>query len=120
MQASSAGNGLTDDRGDRLRTLVYDLLLDVLRRHNVGLFAFETEVGAIAIRMRHVGDAVHEGPEPGLIAGSRDAHRAVGHAVVRAAAGDDLVALGEAAHRLDLLGDLDGGLDRFRSAGAEE
>jgi hypothetical protein len=40
--------------------------------------------------------------------------------VVRAAAGDDLVALAEAAHDLDLLGDLDGGLDRLRAAGAEE
>ena len=40
--------------------------------------------------------------------------------MVGAAAGDDLVALGEAAHRLDLLGDLDRGLDRLRAAGAEE
>ena len=40
--------------------------------------------------------------------------------MVAAAPGDDLVALGEAAHRLHLLGDLHRALDRFRAARAEE
>ncbi len=40
--------------------------------------------------------------------------------MVGAAAGDDLVALGEAAHRLDLLGDLDRGFDGLGATGDEE
>ena len=118
-----AGRGrdrFADNRGNRLRTLVDDLLLDVAGRHQVGFFTLQTEVRPVAVRVRHVIDAVHERTEPGLVAGCRDTHRAVGHAVVGAAAGNDLVALREAAHRLDLLGDLDRGFDRLGATGDEE
>src|SRR5918994_1227849 len=105
VHAGRRRDRFTDDRGNRLRTLVYDLLLDIARRHQVGFFPLQPEVGPVAVRVRHVVDAVHEGTEPGFVVARCDTHRAVGHAVVGAAAGDDLVALGEAAHRLNLLGD---------------
>jgi hypothetical protein len=118
-----AGRGrdrFTDDRGNRLRTLVDDLLLDIPRRHQVGFFPLQSEVGPVTIRVRHVIDAVHEWTEPGFVAGCCDTHRAVGHAMVGAATGDDLVALGEATHRLDLLGDLDRGFDGLGATRDEE
>ena len=73
----------------------------------------------VAVGVRDVGNAVHEGAEVGLVPDRGEAHRAVGHAVVRPTAGDDLVAAREAAHGLDLLGDLDRGLDRFGATGGE-
>ena len=68
-------------------------------------------------------DARHHGAKEafhlGAVAGGQ-AHGAVGHAVVGAAAGDDLVAFGEAAQNLHLFGNLDRRLHRFRAARAEE
>ena len=113
----ASDDAIADHRRYRFRTLVDDFLLDVLRGHDVGLFALDTEVAVVLIRRRDVRHAVHEGAEVLFVASGGQAHRAVGHAVIRATAGDDLVASRESAHRLNLLGDLERGFNGFRSAG---
>ena len=84
------------------------------------VFALEPEIVPVVIGRWHVGNAVHEGPEVLLLATGGETHRAEGHPVIGAAAGDDLVAFGKPAERLRLFRDLEGGLDRFRSTGAKK
>ena len=120
MDAGRSRDRLADHRRDGVRALEHDLLLDGLGGHDVRLLTLDAKVGAVLVRVRDVGDAVHERAEVVLILEGGQAHRAVGHAVVRATAGDDLVAAGESTHRLYLLGDLDGRFDRLRATGGEE
>ena len=120
MAVVGDGDRLADHRRDRVRPLRQDLLLDGVGAGDVARLALDAEIIAIAVRRGDEADPVHEGTEELLVARRRDAHRPHGGAVIAAAPGDDLVALGKAAHRLDLLGDLHGALDRLGAARAEE
>ena len=119
VQTIRGRNRLTDDGRDRLRSLIDDFLLDIIGAHDVARFALKTEVVPIVVRRRSVIDTVHERAEVGLVAHGGEAQRAHRHAVVAATARDDLVALREATHGLDLLGDLDRALNRLGATGAE-
>src|SRR5207237_10064056 len=86
----------------------------------IARLALDPEIIAIAVGRRHKADPVHERAEEFLAARGGDAHRAKGGTMVAAAPRDDLVALGKAAHRLHLLGDLHRPLERFGATRAEE
>ncbi len=113
-------NRLAYHRRHRVGALRLDFLRDCLGAGEIARFALEFEIVTVAVRRRHEADTVHERPEKALVARGGDAHGTKGRAVIAAAPDDDLVALGKAAHRLHLLGDLHGALDRLGTAGAEK
>ena len=63
MHAGSGRDRLADHRRHGIRTLVVDLLLDRAGGHDVGLLALDPEVGAVAIRVRHVITPYMNGPK---------------------------------------------------------
>ena len=96
-----AGHGLEDHRGDRVGALVLEDLLEV-RRAGADRARIRVAGGtAVGVRVEHPHDAAH----PRLVrpasrvAGEDD--RAVGRAVVRAVACDDLVPPGRETRELD-------------------
>src|SRR5262245_7325111 len=113
---------LADEGGHRLRALELDFLLEVPGRHQVPFGAVQTEIVPIVVDIRNVGHPIHEWSEERLCLGAvaADAHGAERRPVVTTTAGDDLVSLRESPEKLDLLGDLEGRLNRFRPATAEE
>ncbi len=105
---------LEDDRGDRLRPLVLEDLLEVRRARADRAWVRMAGRAPVGVRVEHPDDAGHarlDGPAAG-IAGQR--HGAVRRSVVGAVPGDDLVPAGVEA------GELDGVLVRLRAAVREE
>ncbi len=103
-------DGLEEDRRDRLRALVADDVLEALQALGHGS-RFRL---APAVRVRvadHADEAGLVRPAARVAGQGHGAHRG---AVVRAVAGEDLVAAGRVA------GQLDGVLDRLRAAEGEE
>src|SRR5262249_679451 len=115
MAAGARADGLANDCGHSLGSLETDLLLQVACCHHVALGPVETEVVSVMIHTWYVNHTVHEGAEERLIDGkvAADTHRCKCRPVIATAPGNDLVTLGESAQELDLLGDLEGSLDRF-------
>ncbi len=96
-----AGHGLEDHRGDRVRALVLEDLLEVRRARADRARIRVTGRTAVRVRIEHPNDAAHPRLVRPASRVARQDDRAVGRAVVRAVARDDLVPPGREAREPD-------------------